>query len=292
MILDSQNVLKILKIAMSDNIIHWNVEPEIFWITDSFPLKYYGLFWITGLILTYYIVQRTYKKEGVPIENWEELTMYIFIGILLGARLGHCFFYEPEYYLSRPLEILLPIQEINGSYQFTGFQGLASHGGTLGVIIAILYYWYKTKTNLLWVLDRVAIGTGITCAFIRLGNLMNSEIYGKPTDGTWGFVFVRDDMIPRHPTQLYEAFSYLAIFVLLYLMYRSKKFENRPGIYVGTLLALLFSARFVIEYFKENQVAFEDGMTLNMGQWLSVPFILIGLILVFWRDNPIAKRFS
>ncbi len=274
---------------MKNNIIHWNVDPEIFWITDSFPLKYYGLFWITGLVLAYLVVQRIYKKEGVPLENLEQLTMYIFVGAILGARLGHCLFYDPEYFLSRPLEILLPIKEVNGAYKFIGFQGLASHGGTLGVIIGIFLYWRKTKTNVLWVLDRVAIGAGITAAFIRLGNLMNSEIYGKPTDGTWGFVFERDDMIPRHPTQLYEAISYLLIFGLLYYLYRSKRIENRPGFFVGIFLILLFTARFFIEFFKENQVAFEDGMSLNMGQWLSVPFVIVGLLLVLWKDNPLAK---
>lgn len=277
---------------MKDTIIHWNVDPEIFWITDSFPLKYYGLFWITGLILAYLIVQRIYKKEGVPLENLEQLTMYIFIGAILGARLGHCLFYDPDYFLSRPLEILLPIKEVNGAYKFIGFQGLASHGGTIGVIIGIFMYWRKTKTNMLWVLDRVAIGAGITAAFIRLGNLMNSEIYGKPTDGSWGFVFERDDMIPRHPTQLYEAISYLLIFGLLYFLYQSKKIENRPGLFVGNFLILLFTARFVIEFFKENQVAFEDGMSLNMGQWLSVPFVIAGLLLVLWKDNPLAKLSS
>lgn len=275
---------------MNDNIIRWNVDPEILWITDSFPLKYYGLFWVMGLFLGYYVLQRIYKKEGVSLENLDQLTTYFFVGAILGARLGHCFFYEPQYYFSHPLEILLPIQQgVDGSYSFTGFQGLASHGGTLGIIIALAFYWRKTKTNLLWVFDRVAIVVGVGCAFIRLGNLMNSEIYGKPTDGTWGFVFERDDLIPRHPTQLYEAIAYLLIFGLLYFMYQSKKIENRPGFFVGTLLVLLFSARFFIEFFKENQVRFEDEMTLNMGQWLSIPFVLFGLVLVFWKDNPIVK---
>lgn len=277
---------------MNDTIINWNIDPEIFVIADTFPLRYYGLFWIAGLALGYYIVKHIYKKEGIPLANLEELATYVFIGTLLGARLGHCFFYEPDYYFSHPLEILLPIAEVDGSYTFTGFQGLASHGGTLGIFIAIIYYWRKTKTNLLWILDRVAIGAAVTAAFIRLGNLMNSEIYGKPTDGTWGFVFERDDLIPRHPTQLYEAVSYLFIFGLLFYMYRSKKIENRHGLFVGTLFILLFSARFVIEFFKENQVGFEDEMSLNMGQWLSIPFVLFGIFLVFWKESPIHKLFN
>lgn len=277
---------------MNDNIIHWNVDPEIFVIADTFPLRYYGLSWMLGLFLAYYIIQRIYKKEAVPLENLDQLATYIFVGGLLGARLGHCFFYEPDYYFSHLLEVLLPIRDVNGAYEFTGFQGLASHGGTFGALIAIFYYWRKTKTNLLWVLDRVAIGAAVTAALIRLGNLMNSEIYGKPTDGTWGFVFERDDMLPRHPTQLYEAISYLLIFVLLYYMYRSKKIKNRHGLFIGTFFILLYSARFIIEFFKENQVDFENEMTLNMGQWLSIPFILFGIFLVFWKESPFHKLFN
>ena len=270
---------------MKDTIVHWNVDPEIFWITDSFPLRYYGLFWVLGLLSAYVIIKRLYKKEAVPIENLDTLTTYVFVGGLLGARLGHCLFYDFEYYSSHVLEIFLPIQEVNGSYTFTGFQGLASHGGTLGAFIAIVLYSKKSKTNLLWILDRVAIGATVTSAFIRLGNLMNSEIYGKPTDGTWGFVFERDDMIPRHPTQLYEAFAYVLIFGILILMYRFKNLANRNGLLVGTFFALFFSARFFIEFFKENQVDFEDAMTLNMGQWLSVPFIIGGLVLILYKLN-------
>ncbi len=271
---------------MKDNIVRWNVDPEIFWLTDSFPIKYYGLFWVIGLLLAYYIVQHFYKKEGVPLEELEKLSTYIFVGAILGARLGHCLFYDWEYYSGHLLEIFLPIQEVDGSYQFTGFQGLASHGGTLGVFIAVFLYWRKTKTNLLWTLDRVAIGSAVTAAFIRLGNLMNSEIYGKPTNGNWGFVFEKDDLLPRHPTQLYEAIAYLLIFAVLYIMYRSKKIRQKNGILVGTLFVLLFSARFIIEFFKENQVEFEDTMALNMGQWLSLPFIFGGLALVYKVSKP------
>lgn len=274
---------------MKDPIVYWDVDPVILWITDSFPLKYYGLFWILGLLLGYYLVQRIYKKEGVPLEHLEQLASYIFVGILVGARLGHCLFYDFEYYSSHLLEIFLPIREVNGSYEFTGFQGLASHGGTLGVIVAIILYWKRNKTNLLWILDRVAIGACITAAFIRLGNLMNSEIYGKPTDGSWGFVFTRDDLIPRHPTQLYEAVAYLVIFAVLVYIYRKRSDTTRDGVLVGLLLIFLFSARFVIEFFKEDQVGFEASMTLNMGQWLSLPFILFGLLLVFWKDNPVER---
>ncbi|WP_394751017.1 prolipoprotein diacylglyceryl transferase [Spongiimicrobium salis] len=270
---------------MTNGIINWNVDPEIFTILNTFPLRYYGLCWMLGLGLGYVIVKQIYKKENIPFENLEKLSMYIFIGAFLGARLGHCFFYEPEYYFQNPLEIVLPIKKIGESFQFIGFQGLASHGGVIGVIIGILVYARKTKTNLLWILDRVAIGGAVTAAFIRIGNLMNSEVYGKPTNGNWGFVFERDDLIPRHPTQIYEAFSYFSIFVILLLIYRSRKIEHKNGLLVGTLLILLFATRFFIEFFKENQVGFEDALAINMGQILSIPFIVLGFAIIYWRER-------
>ena len=266
---------------MDDKIINWNLDPVIVWITDSFPLKYYGLFFATGLLLAYYIVKWIYNKEHIPIENLDKLLVYIVIGTVIGARLGHCLFYDPEYYLNHPIEIFLPIAKINGAYEFTGFQGLASHGGALGVLIAIFWYSKKHKTKLLWILDRVAIGTPITGAFIRFGNFMNSEIYGKPTNGNWGVIFQRDDLIPRHPTQLYEAIAYLLIFTLLFWIYKSKRKIVNDGFIFGIFLVLLFLARFIIEFYKENQVSFEDELTFNMGQLLSIPFILAGLILIF-----------
>lgn len=171
-------------------------------------------------------------------------------------------------------------------YKFIGFQGLASHGGTIGVLIALGLYCKKFKTNFLWLLDRIAIVGPIVGAFIRLGNFMNSEIYGKPTNGNWGVVFQRDDLIPRHPTQLYEAFSYLLIFGILMYIYRNKNIKKPNGLIFGLCLVLVFLARFIIEFFKENQVGFEDSMTINMGQILSIPFIIIGLILMFIRKKP------
>ena len=275
---------------MKDGIINWNVDPEIMWITDTFPLRYYGLCWAIGLGLGYLIVKRIYIKENIPLENLEKLSMYIFIGAILGARLGHCFFYEPEYYLQNPIEIFLPIKKIGESYQFIGFQGLASHGGAIAVIIAIILYAKRTKTNLLWIMDRVAIGATVAGAFIRIGNLMNSEIYGKPTNGNWGMVFQKNDLIPRHPTQIYEAFSYFLIFGILLYTYTSKNIKKRNGLLVGIYFVLLFSARFIIEYFKENQVGFEDSMSINMGQILSIPFIIIGLVLLFYKRRPVANK--
>jgi prolipoprotein diacylglyceryl transferase len=270
---------------MKDKIINWNVDPVIFWITDTFPLKYYGLFFMTGLLLAHYIIKRIYIKENIPIANLEKLFIYIVVGTLLGARLGHCLFYDPSYYFQNPVEILLPIKKIGDSYQFIGFQGLASHRGAIGVLIAIALYCQKYKTKFLWVLDRVTIVAPIAAAFIRFGNFMNSEIYGKPTNGNWGVVFQRDDMIPRHPTQLYEAFSYLLIFGILFFIYKNRAKEKANGLIFGVFLVLLFLTRFLIEFFKENQVGFESQMLINMGQVLSIPFIIIGLILIITRKR-------
>lgn len=276
---------------MVNGIINWNVDSVIFWITDSFPLKYYGLLFVTGLILGYHIVKKIYAKENVPVENLDKILIYIVIGTVLGARLGHCLFYEPDYFFRNPVEIFLPIKKIGDTYQFVGFRGLASHGGTIGVLIAVIIYCKKYKVNLLWQLDRIAIAVPVTAAFIRFGNFMNSEIYGKPTDGSWGVVFQKDDLVPRHPTQLYEAFSYLLIFAILYFLYQYKILQKENGLIFGCFLVLLFTARFCIEYFKENQESFENQMSINMGQLLSIPFIVTGLILIMWTLNP-GKRLN
>jgi phosphatidylglycerol:prolipoprotein diacylglycerol transferase len=270
---------------MINGILDWNLDPVIFWITASFPLKYYGLFFACGLLLGFYIVKRIYLKENVSLDSLDTLLVYVVLGTVLGARLGHCFFYEPSYFLKNPIEILLPIQKVGETYQFVGFRGLASHGGTIGVLMAIIIYCKKYKVNLLWLLDRMAIAVPVTATCIRLGNFMNSEIYGKPTTGNWGVVFQRDDLVPRHPTQLYEAFSYLLIFAILFFLYQSKKAENSNGLIFGYFLTLLFLARFCIEFFKENQERFESQMIINMGQILSIPFIILGLILIVWKTN-------
>lgn len=268
-----------------NGILNWNIDPVIVMITDSFPLKYYGVFFACGLLLGFYIVRNIYKKENVSLESLDSLLVYVIVGTVLGARLGHCLFYEPDYFFQHPIEILLPIQKISGVYKFVGFQGLASHGGTIGVLIAIVLYCKKYEVKFLWILDRMAVAVPVTGAFIRLGNFMNSEIYGKPTNGNWGVVFERDDMIPRHPTQLYEAFSYLLIFGVLSFMYKSEKIKKEHGLIFGCFLTLLFLARFIIEFFKENQESFEDNMVINMGQVLSIPFILIGLVLIVWKSK-------
>jgi len=269
--------------------INWNLDPEIFNVFGLISIRYYGVLFISGLILGYLIVKQIYKRENEPIENLDKISLYIFIGTIIGARLGHCLFYEPEYYFSNPLEIFLPIRFLNnGGFEFTGFQGLASHGGAIGVLISIIICCKRNNYNLLWFLDRVSIAIPITGAFIRFGNFMNSEIIGVPTNSNYGIVFERVDLLPRHPTQLYEAFSYILIFGILYLLYRKYSKRVGNGFIFGLFLFLLFTARFLIEYFKINQVEFESGMLINMGQILSIPFIISGIVLMIWKRKPSA----
>ncbi|MDI9861992.1 prolipoprotein diacylglyceryl transferase [Flectobacillus roseus] len=271
-------------------IINWNIDPVIFMLTPTFPIKYYGILFALGITIAFLIVKKIYRHEGKSIEELDTLLIYIVLGTVLGARLGHCLFYEPEYYLNHPLEIILPFKKIDGAYHYIGFQGLASHGGTIGVLLSIIFYCIKSKTPLLQVLDRVAIAAPIAGTFIRLGNLMNSEIYGIPTNGTWGFIFLQDDTIPRHPTQLYEAVTYLCIFLFLWIIYQKTELLRKSGVMFGLFLMLVFTARFFLEFFKENQVAFENKMSLNMGQLLSLPFVILGVALLIWRLSSEGKN--
>lgn len=243
----------------------------------NFEVRYYSLCWVIGLALGYFIMQQLYKKQNISEQLFEPLFMYCFVGILLGARLGHCLFYEPEYYLSHFWEMLLPIKITADGWRFIGYQGLASHGGTLGLMLALFLYSRKTKLSFMWILDNIAITTPIVAAFIRLGNFMNSEILGRATDSPLGIIFAQVDNVPRHPAQLYEAIAYLLIFIGGWFIYR--KFPKRvgTGFYFGYCLATIFTFRFFVEFIKEVQVDFEQGMTLDMGQWLSIPFMIIGI---------------
>ncbi|MTK54500.1 prolipoprotein diacylglyceryl transferase [Paludibacter sp.] len=268
--------------------IHWNIDPEIVKIF-GISVRYYGILFVGGILLALLMLEKMAKLQGFTSKEWDKLTLYGLLGIVLGARLGHCLFYEPGYFLAHPVEILLPIQHLpDGGYHFTGFQGLASHGGALGLIIALALFTYQTKRSLWVTLDLVAVVTPISAFFIRMANLMNSEIIGKPTDVPWAFVFEKVDMLPRHPSQLYEGLSYLFIFIVNMVLYR--KFKNRvgTGFFFGLTIALIFIARFFIEFLKERQVAFEESMTMDMGQWLSIPFVLIGAYLV-WRSLKMKK---
>ncbi|MBQ8095494.1 MAG: prolipoprotein diacylglyceryl transferase [Prevotella sp.] len=259
--------------------ILWNPDLTAFHI-GSWGLRWYSLCWLVGLLLAYLIVRRLFKEQKIADEKFEPLFIYCFLGILIGARLGHCLFYQPDYFLTSWkgfVEMLLPIHFLpDGGWKMTGYEGLASHGGTLGLILALLLYVRKTRVPMWTVLDNIAIATGTTACFIRLGNLMNSEIIGKVTDVPWAFIFERVDQMPRHPGQLYEAIAYAVFFVLAWVLYRKRPDRVGTGFFFGLCLFYIFTFRFFIEYTKEIQEAFEAGLPLDMGQLLSIPFIIVG----------------
>lgn len=267
---------------MIDHLLYilWNPDLEIFRI-GNFAIRWYSTCWLIGLALAYFIVKWLYKDQKVKDAYFDPLFIYCFLGILIGARLGHCLFYQPDYFLSswtHVVEMFLPIHQMaDGSWKFTGYEGLASHGGTIGLMVALYLYYRKTGMNLWHVLDDIAIATPITACFIRLGNLMNSEIIGTPTNVPWAFIFERVDMTPRHPGQLYEAIAYFFFFFVMLHFYKRTSKEVGTGFYFGLCLTLIFTFRFFIEYTKDIQVDFESGMIFNMGQLLSIPFIILGI---------------
>lgn len=255
--------------------ILWDVDPEIFKI-GPIAVRWYGLLFALGFLLGYQLVERMFKKEGIPLDWLEKLFMYTLIATVIGARLGHVIFYGWEFYSQHPAEILK-----------IWHGGLASHGATIGILTALYFYSKKvSKKSMLWILDRVAIPVALAGFFIRTGNLMNSEIIGTQTDLAWGFQFVRasiyEPLAARHPAQLYEALCYLFSFGILMYMYWKTNAKEFSGRLIGVFFMLIFTARFFIEFIKENQEAFEEGMALNMGQWLSIPFILLGAYLAYY----------
>jgi phosphatidylglycerol---prolipoprotein diacylglyceryl transferase len=252
-------------------IIPWDVNPEIFRI-GSFAVRWYGLLFASSFLFGYIIMKKIFDNENLNIAVLDRLTVYMAVGTIVGARLGHCFFYEPGYYLSHPLEILK-----------IWHGGLASHGAAIGILIALWLFVRREKKDYTWVIDRIAIVVALSGFFIRMGNLMNSEIYGVETTLPWGFVFLRNgETAPKHPTQIYEGLSYLIIFILLYWIYWRKKGEHIQGLPISLFLILVFTARFFIEFVKEPQVEFENTMKLDMGQWLSIPFIIAGFVWLYF----------
>lgn len=264
---------------MSPLAIHWNVDPVIINI-GSFGLRWYSLGFLVAFLLGYYIIERMFKQENVKEDYLGSLFLYIFLAILIGARLGHCLFYEPDYFLTSEhwVEIVWPFQ--NG--RFTGFQGLASHGAAIGILVGLWLYQRKYGLNLWWFLDRLVVVVALGGAFVRLGNLFNSEIYGVETSLPWGFVFERNgETVPKHPTQLYESLSYFLIFGVSIWYYIRKKGQFKTGTIFGWWLVALFGVRLLIEFVKNDQVDFEAGMALNMGQLLSLPFIIGGFTIAW-----------
>lgn len=262
--------------------ITWNADPILFNF-GPLHIRWYGLMFAIGFWLGTLIVGKMFRHEGAP-ESWLSILLLWVVGAtIIGARLGHVFFYQWDYYSQHPEKIIAFWEG-----------GLASHGGTIAIIIAVLLFsFFTTKRSPLWTFDRLVIPIALVGAMIRIGNLMNSEIYGYPTSLPWGFIFVRGHEwpgLPCHPTQIYEALAYLALFGVLMWMYWKKNAEERPGLIFGVFLTWLFTARFFIEFVKNPQVAFEQGMTLNMGQLLSIPFILLGIgFIIYAMCRPKVK---
>jgi phosphatidylglycerol---prolipoprotein diacylglyceryl transferase len=252
------------------SFIHWNADPVIFSL-GPISVRWYGLLFASGFLIGYYIGERMLKSENVNPKWLDSLFFYLIIATVLGARLGHVFFYGWDYYSKHLSEIPMVWRG-----------GLASHGGAIGIIVAMyIHSKVVTKRSMLWTLDRIAVPTALAGAFIRLGNLMNSEIYGVQTSLPWGFIFLRNgETVAKHPTQLYEAICYLISFaVLMFLFWRTKS-KDKPGLLMGAFFVLIFVPRFLIEFIKEDQEAFEATMSLNMGQWLSIPFLLAGIFFI------------
>lgn len=298
--------------------INWNPDPE-FVNLFGISIRYYGLLWTIGLACAYLMVRQIFRDRRLTEELFDPLVFYCFFGILIGARLGHCLFYDPTHYYISSMrgitEMLLPIQFLpDGGWEFIGYKGLASHGGTAGLMFTLWLYCRKQKMHYIDVVDMIAIATPITACFIRLANLMNSEIIGMPTQMPWGFVFEQVTYLnghsiaiePRHPAQLYEALAYFTLFIIMMILYRrgmKRQGVERPlfspmvsaqhppktvlslgyhrGFFFGLCLTFIFTFRFFIEFLKENQGSFEDTMMLNMGQKLSIPFVIIGLYFMF-----------
>jgi phosphatidylglycerol---prolipoprotein diacylglyceryl transferase len=261
--------------------ITWDASPVIFEI-GGLSIRWYGLFWALSFYIGYEIISRIFKREGLPVNQADKLLIYMAVGSVIGARLGHCFFYDFDYYMRNPVEILMIWQG-----------GLASHGGAIGILIALYYYQKKVSNkSFVWLLDRLVIPISLAAAFIRFGNLMNSEIYGHQTDLPWGFIFVRrGEEFAKHPTQLYEGFSYLALFLVLGYLYLKKMPKLYMGVLTGIFAISMFTLRFLVEFVKEDQSEFEADMLLNMGQWLSIPAIIAGVFFLMWaykRKKPAA----
>jgi len=263
----------------------WDVDPEIVNIFN-FSIRWYGVLFALAFLVSYYIFSKFFKQENIPIEKLDKLTFYVAIGTIIGARLGHVCFYEPAYYCSNPSEI---IKIWHG--------GLASHGAAIGILLALWIFSKHFEKSFLWLLDKIGIVVALSGSFIRIGNLMNSEIVGKPSNVPWAFAFVRDNFykglpenFTRHPTQLYEAIGYFLIFVILYYLNQKKSSHKKEGYLFGVFLILLFGFRFFIEFFKDVQVSFEQSMILNMGQILSIPFILFGFYLIYTKNLAKNKK--
>lgn len=262
-------------------MIEWNADPIIGTLGPLQP-RWYGVLFASAFLFSYAVMKRVFLMEGKHQNDLDRLTIYMMIGTVLGARLGHVLFYEPGIILQDPFEVIA-----------IWHGGLASHGGAIGIILAVLLFSRNTRGfSMTWLLDRLAIVVPLSGMCIRLGNLMNSEIIGRPTDMPWGFWFMRVDAVPvaRHPTQIYEALICLVLFLLMMLLYRKGVASFRPGFMIGLLMVLLFTSRFFVEFYKEVQEAFEASLPIDMGQILSIPFIVAGIIFIMRSARTSSAR--
>jgi len=266
--------------------IYWNPDGIIVDL-GFYALRWYSLLFASGFLFSYIILNKKFKAETVSENMLDKLTVYVVIAAVIGARLGHCLFYDFNYYSQNLVEIFLPIR-LKLQIEFIGFQGLASHGGIIAILIAIILYSRKYQVNVFWILDKIALVGPLAGCLIRLGNLINSEIIGKSTSVPWAFIFKRVDNLPRHPSQLYEAMVYFIIFILLNFI--AQKTNKKSGFIFGLFLVLLFLTRFMVEFLKEDQAAFESGLLFNMGQLLSIPFITLGLILIYIKGENLHQE--
>lgn len=252
--------------------IVWDVDPTIFSV-GSLSIRYYGLCWAVGILLGYWLLGNLAKREGVPEAVVDKMALWSVLGVFVGARLGHCFVYDPAYYFAHPLEVFKVWEG-----------GLASHGGIVGVLIAMYLVARKEKLSMLWVMDHVTIPIALIATFIRIGNLMNSEIYGVETSLPWGMIFERNgEVLPKHPTQIYEALSYFTVFVVLLVLYfKWDNFKRKRGLPFSLAMVSMFTARVLIEEIKNVQSPFEEGWALNLGQIQSLPFLAVGVVLLVW----------
>tara|TARA_B110000305_G_scaffold110032_1_gene123901 strand:+ start:141 stop:974 length:834 start_codon:yes stop_codon:yes gene_type:complete len=263
----------------------WDPSSDGIALFGDFKIHYYSLMWMAAFVTGWYLMKKVYRNEGLSDEKLDGLFMYSVLGIMIGARLGHVVFYQSELFKEDFLSVFLPFR-FTGGFEFTGFRGLASHGAAIGMIISMYIYNKKIlKKSVLWILDRVVIASALGAIFIRLGNFFNSEMIGKPTEEGFplAIVFRQLDSIPRHPGQLYEAFGYVFVFLILFFLYWKTKKSTQTGYLFGLFLVLLMSVRVVVEQFKIAQIDSREDwvLGLNTGQVLSIPFVLCGLYFMF-----------
>lgn len=268
--------------------IQW--DPSVGIELGFITLRYYSLMFLIAFGSGFYIIKKVYQNESVSEEKLDSLFMYIVIGTLLGARLGHVIFYQAELFTQDPLSVFLPFSFVP-EFEFTGFQGLASHGATIGIFISAYLYSKKIlKKHVFWILDRIVLPISFGAIFVRIGNFMNSEIIGKPTNSDFGVVFVQlGEDFARHPSQLYESACYGILFVLLSLLYWKTNIRKKLGMLFGLFFVILWVIRFVVEYSKEPQVAERADWLFNTGQLLSIPFIFIGIAVMYWSYKNAQK---